>query len=153
MSCENGGDLSVNIEDQEMGACVPPLAVEDKAFHGGQDWMTTENLIADFSVTTGILGPCEEALSFLDGNLHKIHHYPALDQEPYRSQLRDWLGLNVSAFIMSVLSWRHTNHIWSSFCWSYVLSACKWCYCGETVWGSKGWWLDSERWPWFVSRL
>jgi len=69
------------------------LAVEDKAFHGGQDWMTTENLIADFSVTTGIMGPCEEALSFLDGNLHKIHHYPALDQEPYRSELRSWLGL------------------------------------------------------------
>ena len=71
------------------------LVVEDKAFHGGQDWMTTENLIADFSVTTGIMGPCEEALSFLDGNLHKIHHYPALDQEPYRSELRSWLGLKV----------------------------------------------------------
>merc|ERR1719433_1918217 len=39
------------------------------------------------------MGPCEEALSFLDGNLHKIHHYPALDQEPYRSELRSWLGL------------------------------------------------------------
>merc|ERR1712226_1300546 len=67
-------------------------AVEDKAFHGGQDWMTTENLIADFSVTTGIMGPCEEALSFLDGNLHKIHHYPALDQEPYRSELSHQVG-------------------------------------------------------------
>lgn len=98
MSCENKNLSScsvVNMEDdQEMCGTLPPLAVEDKAFHGGQDWMTTENLIADFSVTTGILGPCEEALSFLDGNLHKIHHYPALDQEPYRSQLRDWLGLN-----------------------------------------------------------
>ena len=77
------------------------LAVEDKAFHGGQDWMTTENLIADFSVTTGIMGPCEEALSFLDGNLHKIHHYPALDQEPYRSELKSWLGLPVSFSIFT----------------------------------------------------
>ncbi len=91
-------DSAVNEADVEMASA--PLAVEDKAFHGGQDWMTTENLIADFSVTTGIMGPCEEALSFLDGNLHKIHHYPALDQEPYRSQLRDWMGLQHDYLLM-----------------------------------------------------
>jgi histidinol-phosphate/aromatic aminotransferase/cobyric acid decarboxylase-like protein len=69
------------------------IKLEDHQFHGGQDWMSTENLVEDFAVTTGILGPCEEAVSFLDGNLHKIHHYPSLQQEPCRSELRDWLGL------------------------------------------------------------
>jgi histidinol-phosphate/aromatic aminotransferase/cobyric acid decarboxylase-like protein len=73
---------------------------EDVKFHGGQDWMSTENLITDFSVTTGILGPCEEAVSHLDGNLHKIHHYPSLDQEPCRSQLKSWLGLRHDNLIL-----------------------------------------------------
>ena len=40
---------------------TPTLQAKEKEYHGGQEW-NTENFVCDFSVTTNMYGPPQEAL-------------------------------------------------------------------------------------------
>ena len=60
--------------------------------HGGQDINIKINLISDFSVTTNFLGLSKIGKKeMLDDMLEDITHYPNQDQEPYKTNLINWL--------------------------------------------------------------
>jgi histidinol-phosphate/aromatic aminotransferase/cobyric acid decarboxylase-like protein len=60
--------------------------------HGGQDINIKINLISDFSVTTNFLGLSEIGKKeMLDDMLDNITHYPNQNQEPYKTNLINWL--------------------------------------------------------------
>jgi histidinol-phosphate/aromatic aminotransferase/cobyric acid decarboxylase-like protein len=63
--------------------------------HGGQDiYDNLCLLIDDFSVTTNYLGPVSSALDHIQNNLSLINHYPKEDQEPYKTNLLEFLFPN-----------------------------------------------------------
>jgi len=65
---------------------------EQQTFHGGQGWKFLDNFTEDFSVTTNCIGTPQPALEACLDHLRKtIHHYPAADCEPARSDLTRWL--------------------------------------------------------------
>jgi histidinol-phosphate/aromatic aminotransferase/cobyric acid decarboxylase-like protein len=60
--------------------------------HGGQDIYDNLNeLIDDFSVTTNYLGPSKVGLECIKKNVTLINHYPKQDQEPYKTNLCNFL--------------------------------------------------------------
>jgi len=60
--------------------------------HGGQDIYDNLNeLVEDFSVTTNYLGPSKIGLECIKNNVSLINHYPKQDQEPYKTNLCNFL--------------------------------------------------------------
>jgi len=59
--------------------------------HGGQDINITIDLISDFSVTTNYLGLSEIGKNEMLKDINDITHYPNQEQEPYKSNLINWL--------------------------------------------------------------
>jgi histidinol-phosphate/aromatic aminotransferase/cobyric acid decarboxylase-like protein len=59
--------------------------------HGGQDINLNIKLIDDYSVTTNYLGISEIGLLNIKNNIDSITHYPNQSQEPFRTNLINWL--------------------------------------------------------------
>ena len=60
--------------------------------HGGQDININIKLLDDYSVTTNFLGLSEMGISNLKNNIdEEITHYPNQQQEPYKTNLVNWL--------------------------------------------------------------
>jgi histidinol-phosphate/aromatic aminotransferase/cobyric acid decarboxylase-like protein len=59
--------------------------------HGGQDINLKIPLIDDFSVTTNFLGLSEKGKLNMLENIDDITHYPNQEQEPYKTNLMNWL--------------------------------------------------------------
>eukprot|EP00164_Ancoracysta_twista_P006802 GFYU01009542.1.p1 GENE.GFYU01009542.1~~GFYU01009542.1.p1 ORF type:complete len:384 (+),score=138.36 GFYU01009542.1:62-1153(+) len=62
-----------------------------QTYHGGQDWKFCDNYVADFSVTTNGSAP-QSGLDAAAKALHQIHHYPAADMEPAKTDLAKFLS-------------------------------------------------------------
>jgi len=79
--------------------------------HGGQDiYDNFDRLVDDFSVTTNYLGPCESAICHIQKNLHLINHYPRDTQEPYKSELVEFLYKHSPLSSSSSSSLSQYNH-------------------------------------------
>ncbi|XP_053992328.1 histidinol-phosphate aminotransferase-like isoform X3 [Hylaeus volcanicus] len=63
-------------------------------FHGGQDWRSLENFVEDYSVTTNAFGTPLSAAKAATDALQTMHHYPARDTEPAKTQLANFLSIN-----------------------------------------------------------
>ena len=59
--------------------------------HGGQDIHLNIKLIDDYSVTTNYLGLSQVGLTRINNNMDNITHYPNQEQEPFKTNLINWL--------------------------------------------------------------
>lgn len=62
-----------------------------QTFHGGQEHSFIKNFVEDFSVTTNYLGTPKKALEAAKEAIYGIHHYPAANQEPAKTDLAGFL--------------------------------------------------------------
>ncbi|KAI8969828.1 pyridoxal phosphate-dependent transferase [Pilobolus umbonatus] len=68
-----------------------------QTFHGGQEHSFIKNFVEDFSVTTNYLGTPRKALEAAKEAINGIHHYPAANQEPAKTDLAHFLwGLDAA---------------------------------------------------------
>ncbi|KAG0164744.1 hypothetical protein DFQ28_009853 [Apophysomyces sp. BC1034] len=62
-----------------------------QTFHGGQEHRFLSNFVEDFSVTTNYLGTPQKALNAARDAISEVHHYPAANQEPAKTNLAQFL--------------------------------------------------------------
>ena len=71
----------------------------NQEFHGGQEW-ELPNYVEDFSVTTNFLNTPDSGVKAIREAITKVSHYPSADQEPAKSDLAQFLGVDKDRMIL-----------------------------------------------------